>query len=371
MLDNLRSSLINYRGSSIDKKIIVFQSDDWGSIRMPSKKVFEILSKNNINVQNSAYCKFDSLESNDDLEHLFSIISKYKDKNGNHPIFTANTIVANPDFEKIRISGFKDYFYEPFTETLKKYKNSSNVLNLYKEGIDSKIFHPQFHGREHVNIEMWLELLQKKHNDFMLAFDNHMWGLSYDVFPNMNKSIQATFDSRNDGLLADSIVKGLELFNNIFDFQSDSFMANNFIWNASLNKLLAENNIKYLQTMKYQILPKLGESKRVLIRHFHGEKNQFNQTYLVRNCSFEPSINGYGFEKTIKEIGNAFFWKKPAIISTHRINFIGFLDERNRTSNLKSFSLLLENILKKWPDVEFMTTVSLGHLISQNRNPNS
>ena len=64
-------------------------------------------------------------------------------------------------------------------------------------------------------------------------------------------------------------------------------------------------------------------------------------------------------------------WKKPAIISTHRINFIGFLDERNRTSNLKSFSLLLENILKKWPDVEFMTTVSLGHLISQNRNPNS
>jgi hypothetical protein len=218
---------------------------------------------------------------------------------------------------------------------------------------------------------MWLDLLRKNDTAFRLAFENKMWGLSNDLFPLLPKSIQATFDSKDNNLLQESIKSGLALFEQIFGYKSESFIANNFIWDARLNSTLSAHGVRYLQGMKYQILPKEANEKRKLLRHHIGEINKYNQTYLIRNCAFEPSVDGYGFEKTLKEIGNAFFWKKPAIISTHRINFIGFLDERNRTSNLKSFSLLLENILKKWPDVEFMTTVSLGHLISQNRNPNS
>ena len=35
--------------------------------------------------------------------------------------FTPLTIVANPDFSKIRDSDFSEYFYESFAETLKRY----------------------------------------------------------------------------------------------------------------------------------------------------------------------------------------------------------------------------------------------------------
>lgn len=88
----------------------------------------------------------------------------------------------------------------------------------------------------------------------------------------------------------------------------------------------------------------------------------------MRNCSFEPSLDGRGFEKTLSEIQNAFFWNKPAIISTHRINVIGSLNEGNQIKNLEQFKLLLAAILNKWPEVVFLTTAELGDIIRDNQN---
>ncbi|MFY7732911.1 MAG: hypothetical protein ACOVSR_05465 [Bacteroidia bacterium] len=352
----ISNSLINYKGYKTNRRIIVFESDDWGSIRMPSNEVFIKLKQAGINVDKSVYCKYDSLESNSDIEHLFEILIKYKDEKGNHPVITANTVVANPDFEKIKNAQFKEYYYEPFSETLKKYPNHDKVIDYYKLGINKGIFYPQFHGREHVNVELWFQLLKENNLAFKLAFENNMWGLSTDVFPSMKKSIQATFDSNNNDFLEESIRSGLILFEQLFGYKSESFIANNFIWNSALNKTLIYNGIKYLQGMKYQLLPKLNNEKRLFKRHYLGEVNDLKQYYNIRNCSFEPSIDNSDFNKTLFEISNAFFWNKPAIISTHRINFIGSISQKNRDDNLKQFDKLLTNIIKKWPNIEFMNT---------------
>ena len=59
----------------------------------------------------------------------------------------------------------------------------------------------------------------------------------------------------------------------------------------------------------------------------------------------------------------AYYWNKPAIISTHRLNYVGYINPSNRDKNLKLLDHLLSSILKKWPDVEFMTSVELGDTI--------
>ena len=66
----------------------------------------------------------------------------------------------------------------------------------------------------------------------------------------------------------------------------------------------------------------------------------------------------------LKGISSAFKSKKPAIISAHRLNFIGVLDLSNRDNNLRNFRVLFKNVLREWPDVEFMTSDELGHLIN-------
>lgn len=61
----------------------------------------------------------------------------------------------------------------------------------------------------------------------------------------------------------------------------------------------------------------------------------------------------------LRRIKIAFKWGKPAIIGSHRVNYIGFIDESNRERNLKLLKLLLGEITRIWPDVEFLDSSEL------------
>ena len=46
--------------------------------------------------------------------------------------------------------------------------------------------------------------------------------------------------------------------------------------------------------------------------------------------------------------------------SSHRVNFVGGLSTENKTHGLKQLRKLLMEIVKKWPDAEFMTFEELA-----------
>jgi len=89
---------------------------------------------------------------------------------------------------------------------------------------------------------------------------------------------------------------------------------------------------------------------------------------LVRNASFEvaenPDKDWVG--SCLKEVSSAFSYRKPAIISTHRVNFMGGLNSNNRSNTLTLFKRLLLELKKKWPEIEFMSSDQLGQLISNH-----
>ena len=101
-----------------------------GAIRLPDITKIEEYRKRYPQT-NNPYLN-DSLASEDDLNVLFSLISDFKDNFGNHPKLTFNMVVANPDFKKIKESGFKQYYYEPFTETLKDFLTILNPQIMEK-----------------------------------------------------------------------------------------------------------------------------------------------------------------------------------------------------------------------------------------------
>jgi hypothetical protein len=243
---------------------------------------------------------------------------------------------------------------------------------LWKQGISEHIFKPQFHGREHVNIPFWLRELKSGNKEYKLAFENSFWGLGPNILGKVGHNIQASFDATNTleiekqkGIIRD----GLRLFEDIFGYKSNSFIANNFIWSPELNQTLYNGGVRTLQGMKYQLLPKLDRKKRGKIYNYTGKKNELNQTYIIRNCVFEPSQlpESDNVGSCLREIEIAFLWRKPAIISSHRLNFIGFIDEKNRKENLVLLNDLLKKIIRKWPDVEFMSSDELAILIDISR----
>src|SRR5690606_16114418 len=158
--------------------------------------------------------------------------------------------------------------------------------------------------------------------------------------------------------------EGLALFEKIHGYSSESFIAPCYSWHSDLNKTLYENGVKYLQGGRVQKEPVASNGRSFKRKyHFTGQKNNLGQVYLVRNASFEVAENPEKdwVDSCMKEIEIAFRFKKPAIISSHRVNFMGGLNPKNRSNTLKQLKQLLHKITQTWPDVEFMSSDQLGH----------
>jgi hypothetical protein len=376
MFSNFKNMLsrahANSKGWRSDKRIVVIESDDWGSIRMPNKQTRDKFSNMGYAISSNPYCNYDTLANEEDLTKLFSVLLKYKDKNGNPPSITANTVVANPDFEAIRNSNYLKYSYKPFTTTLEEYYPKKEVFALWKEGIVNKIFIPQYHGREHLNSQLWLDLLRNDNKIFIDAFDMGFWGLPKNSYNENIFNIQAAYGSAKNKDITyfkNSIDEGLNLFENIFKYKSKTFIANNYTWSPLLHQTLKENGVIGLQGMKYQKVPTDIASKVKLIPIYTGKKTDIGQVYMVRNCMFEPSqmpVKFNNIKNCLNEIENAFLFKKPAIITSHRLNFIGAIDQENRNRNLAMLDELLKRIFKKWPDVTFMNSEQLANHLHTN-----
>jgi hypothetical protein len=278
--------------------------------------------------------------------------------------------MANPDFDKIEASGYHAFYYEPFTETYKKYPEHKGAFALWQQGIKQNIFFPQFHCREHLNVTRWMKHLQEGKSDLATAFKNRMISTGNSFTP-LNKYAYMdafNYDLKEELYILNAALKeGTALFKRIFGYASKSFIASCYIWSSELEQELAANAIEYIQGSMIQLLPQETEGTKYLGKkwHFIGQVNRYNQIYLQRNCAFEPSWNQNidWVNKCLWEIATAFKWYKPATISTHRLNYIGYIDESNRDKNLKLLALLLSEIINIWPDVEFITSVELGELI--------
>ncbi len=227
---------------------------------------------------------------------------------------------------------------------------------------------PQFHAREHLNVSLWLEALQRNHKETRIAFEYGFFGLKTVMpFSKQNNFLAAYWavDRKDFEEKIEILKNGLEIFRDKFGFTSESFVACNFIYPEKMEKLLSDFGVQYIQSQRGHLSPNIYTGKKLIKRNFTGHVNEFDQRYIVRNCFFEPSLNpdNNSVYSCLKEIQSAFRWKKPAVISSHRVNYVGGMSIENRDTGLYKLNKLLTLILKQWPDVEFLSTDKLGNLI--------
>lgn len=358
--------MINMLGWRTNRKIVVIESDDWGAIRMPSREVYNTFLKSGYAVDQRPYEKYDSLATGDDLSLLYDVLNRYKDKNGKGAVLTANSVVANPNFEKIKESAFEEYHYELFTDTLSRYPNCEKSYELWKEGLSAGLFIPQFHGREHLNVASWMKALKSGDEDALFAFEHEVPGIFSKRNPQSGNQYVVALKYANLGefeKIKAILAEGLNLFKQIHGYSSLSFIAPCNVWHPGYAETLKNNGVETIQSSSTQIIPTLAENKKVY--HYMGQKNNEGQHFLIRNCMFEPTQcnNIDNVDRCLTSIALAFRWNKPAVISSHRINYIGSVFTENRDRNLKQLDSLLSRIVRIWPDVEFLSSDRLGRLI--------
>lgn len=370
-VSHLKSNLINIPGWRTKRKIVVFESDDWGATRMPNRKTYEQLLSKGIRVDRSQYDTLDALESQQDLELLFEVLAQHCDFNGNHPVFTTNMVMGNPDFSAIRAAGFECFFHQFFLESYRQY-NGEDLTDLWQQAVVEKIVQPQFHAREHLNSFLWMKDLRNGHPQTRLAFDYRFYGLKTTTGSLYQKNYLAAYrsESREELQVAiDALQEGLDIFEKFFGFRSSTFIACNYVWPAEIESFLKNQGVLTLQGQIGQIMvqpQKAGKSK--IKRHYTGQVNQHGQYYTVRNVLFEPfdrSVSNW-LDHAMQKIATAFFWQKPAIISTHRVNYSGGMSTQHRDHSLKLLDQLLSAVETKFPDVEYMSSDSLARLMHSN-----
>ena len=134
--------LLNLKAFKTNRRLIIIESDDWGSIRTKDKITLKYLNKINPNINNERYTQLDSIASEDDLTAMFEVLNSVKDSNSNPACLTANVCTANPDFKKIKDSEFNKFYFEKFTETLSKYSSKNNLFDIWNDVQKQGLFKP-------------------------------------------------------------------------------------------------------------------------------------------------------------------------------------------------------------------------------------
>ncbi|MBA6153397.1 hypothetical protein [Gelidibacter maritimus] len=362
----------NARGWRTDRKIIVIESDDWGSIRMPDKRTYNKLQNSRIGNTLSMYDKLDSLERRDDFQILLEVANQFKDSENNPLVFTLNTVMQNPDFVKIKESGYNRFFGVPFHQSYQQYYGDK-LQDLWTKGIDEKLIKPQFHAREHLNEYLWLKDLKLGFKDTLLGFEHDYFALKTKTSSKLRNHYLATYFSETEEefkRVAAATTDGLEMFKDEFGFNSETFIASNYCWPVDLESILDKSGVRGLQTLRGNLETDYTTGKSSIKRFYTGKRNTYNQLFTVRNVIFEPysNPNKNWVDSAMSEVENAFLWKKPAIICMHRINFVSEMNIKNRDDNLKTLKTLVSRIIQFYPDIEFMSSSDLSNLIHKNKN---
>lgn len=365
----LVENLKNIPGYRSKRKIVIFESDDWGSLRLIDKGHRDQLLKVGVLQRaDDPIGILDALEDPSDLSNLFEVLTSFRDANCNHPIFTPFFNMGNPDFDKIAEDNYEVYFSLDINETFKQYGESS-IIGIYHEGINEKVFEPQLHGREHVNVLTWMKHVGTSESNAFRGFQHRFSAVSEPLLPKYLSSFRATYYMNSTQELdfnEYSLVDASLRFGSLFGYRPIVFDAPNAVFHRQLEKVLADIGIRNIVTPFYRLEPDLMGGIVRTGRYGFGQTNEFGQRYHIRNCMFEPykGVNEY---HTLRMLEACFRWGKPAVISTHRVNYVGGIDIRMRDNSLKLLRQLLDKIIGRWPDVEFMSSGQLCELMHGNR----
>ena len=366
ILDNLK----NLPGWRTRRKLVVFNVDDYGNIRLASRAAGERLGQAGVALT-GRFDQLDTLETRADLEALFEVLDSVRDSTGRGAVFTPYTLSANPDFAALRADpdswpaeALPDSFTRLAAEDPQAY---DGTWAMWHEGIDRGLFQPEFHGREHLNLRLLMRKLARRDADVMANLQaDSMAGLKADPdLPGVGFTHAFGLADRSDlAQHREIIADGIACFARIFGRPATCFTPPAQRLHPELKGFVAEHGIRAIDRPLHAVQQiDRGRTRRAF--HVMGRKRGRDHVTLVRNVMFEPNLAPCRDEvaRALGLIEAAFRWGKPAMISSHRVNFCGHIDPANRKAGLAALKRLLDAILRRWPDAEFLGAGELAQQI--------
>ena len=369
LIDNLK----NIAGWRTREKLVVIAVDDYGNVRLDSAAARDKLEGAGVDVINR-FDRLDSLETRQDLEALFGVLSSVSDARGRPAVMTPYALCANPDIEAIRERPDR-YAYELLPRTFDRLSDRQpdayrGAWALWREGIEKRFLRPQFHGREHFNVGLLERKLKTRDRTLMTNLENNSLAAIGDE-PSMPgvgfTHAFGVWDRAEVARHGEIIESGLSLFEEVFGFASTTFTPPALQLHPDLYALVESLGVRAIDK-PLRCVRRIDRDTMRREWNTLGIARGQHHVSIVRNVVFEPTrdLRFDSVRLALEQAAAAFRWGKPAIISTHRVNFCGHIEEENRKHGLDALKRLLEGIVQRWPEVHFVGADDLADKVLES-----
>jgi hypothetical protein len=325
-------------------KAVVFESDDWGLCAwVPDDRAHRALAHLPA-FRTDAGLRYgrSTLESADDVRELASVLLGWRGGDGHPPVWQANTIVANPDYAALHPPLFEveELPLVPAPGLPARWARPGMWDAVHQAEADG-VWWAELHGLHHLPETAWLTALRRGQDDARRA---------HEQASPIGSAVEASgeFDaSEPRELRAENLRKALHVFRLLFGRTPTSFCPPDYRFDDWFEQLAEAVGVTTFQGKAEQA----GHALPPLRRRWLGirfPQHEGARFYMPPRIAFEPTGNAAapgrrGLEAALHAAREAWSQGRPAVISSHRMNY-AHLDAAWSQAGRAALSALLERL---------------------------
>jgi len=343
---------------------VVLQSDDWGLCAwVPDDRAHRALAQQPAfrTVAGRRYGR-STLESAADVGALAKELLAWRGGDGLPPVWQANTVMANPDYAAMRRPPF-DFEAPPLCShpALPSRWARPGLWDAVHLAEAQGVWWPELHGLHHLPETAWLTSLRRGDTEARRSLEQ--------ASP-ISSAVEASGEydaSEPRRLRAKRVRQAAEAFRQLFGRAPTSFCPPDYRFDTWFEEEAASIGLTTLQGKAEQAGAWLPALRRrwLALRFPHHVGTRF---YLPPRIAFEPegderAPGPRGLDAAHRAVRAAWRAGRPAIVSTHRMNY-AHLDAAWSQGSRRALAVLLERLCAD--NAVFLTDHEIRQLVEKH-----
>jgi len=341
-------------------RAVVIESDDWGLCAWcPDAHAHRALNQTPV-FRSAAGVKYggSTLESAEDVAALAAVLGGVRGRDGFAAVVQANTIVANPDYAKMDVADTTSELPLLRFPRVPSRWDRAGLWDAIEKAIDAGVWWPELHGLHHLPETAWREALKAGADDARRAFEQQspvcaavQASGEYDPFEPAPRREQR-------------LSLAVRAFAELFGRAPGSLCPPDYRWDDFLEAQSEALGIEVLQGKSEQHDVFAGRLRRIWqARRWPRFRNR--QLYMPGRIAFEPRAGEprTGGDAAHAAVRAAWGRGQPAVLSTHRVNYV-HLDADASRAGREALAGLLDRLASD--GAIFLTDVEVAQLVAHD-----
>jgi hypothetical protein len=301
----------------------VLESDDWGLCAWSADEQAHRVLAGLPAFRQPAGLRYagSTLESAADVQALADSLGDFRGADGFPPVLQANMVMAAPDYERLHPPLFEEREVPlvEFPATPSRWQRPG-VWDAVERARHDGVWWPELHGLHHIPELAWLTALRRNVDDARRAFE-HQTAVCTAV------EASGEYDPsepKSDRLAR--LERAMALFTKLVGRRPWSFCPPDYRWDDVVETHAVRHGLRVFQGKGEQHGMRFRRARRWWLRRsWPGTYDQ--QLYMPPRIAFEPRTPGpleqkVGVEAALHAARAAWSRGQPAVISSHRVNYV-------------------------------------------------